>query len=47
MPTYGYRIVRLKNTFFPLQVKNKSRYRDSEHAFILGSMDSKVANSNC
>jgi hypothetical protein len=32
----------LKNTFSPLQVKNKPRDEESEHAFILGSMDCTV-----
>ncbi len=34
-----------KNTFSPLQVKNKPRDEESEHAFILGSMDCTVVNN--
>jgi hypothetical protein len=35
-----------KNIFFPVQVKNKQSDGEMEHAFILGSMDSTVANNN-
>jgi hypothetical protein len=31
--------------FSPLQVKNKPRDGETEHAFILGSMDCMVANN--
>ncbi len=33
-----------KNIFSPLQVKNKPRDGETEHAFILGSMDCMVSN---
>jgi hypothetical protein len=38
-------IVCVKNTFSPMQAKNKPQGRDSEHVFILGSMDCMVANN--
>jgi hypothetical protein len=40
------RIVCLKKIFSPLQVKNKPRDGESEHAFILGSMVCTVV-KNC
>ncbi len=38
-------LVQNVNIFSLMQVKNKLRDREMEHAFILGSMDSPVANS--
>jgi hypothetical protein len=35
-----------KNTFSPLQVKNKPSDGETEHAFILGSVDCMVVNSS-
>jgi hypothetical protein len=35
----------IENTFSPLQVKNKLCEGETEHGFILGSLDSTVANS--
>ncbi len=38
-------LVQKVNIFSHMQVKNKPCDREMEHAFILGSMDSTVANS--
>jgi hypothetical protein len=35
-----------KKTFSPLQVKNKPRDEETEHVFILGSVDCLVASNN-
>ncbi len=37
-------LVQNVNIFSPLQVKNKPCDRETEHAFILGSMDCMVVN---
>jgi hypothetical protein len=39
-------LVQKVNIFSRLQAKNKPREGETEHAFILGSMDCTVANTN-